>query len=81
MQTTVGISPKTILAGVLPAVGTVLAILIAWAVTGELDRQELIVGLTGLSSAIVAAAGAYLGQPGQVAPAPADEARDIHEVT
>lgn len=78
---TVGLSPKTILAGVLPAVGTILAVLITWGVTGELDRAELVIALTGFSSALVAALGAWAADPGDVQP-PTDaalERRDLHE--
>jgi hypothetical protein len=60
------ISPKTILAAVLPTLGGILAVGIQWAVTGELDKPELITALTAFGSALVAGLGAYLGEPGQV---------------
>lgn len=41
------------LKAILPAVGTVIAVLIQWGATGEFDRAELVTALTGLTSALV----------------------------
>jgi hypothetical protein len=65
-EKTDGLSPKTILAAVLPSIGTVLAILIQWVVTGELNRPELVTALVGFSGALLSVIGAYLGAPGAV---------------
>ena len=60
------ISPKTILAAVVPTLGGLVAVAIEWAVTGHLDRLELTTALTAFGSALVAGLGAYVGAPGQV---------------
>jgi len=39
---------------VLPFLGTALAVLVQWAVTGEFDRAELATALTGAVAAITA---------------------------
>jgi hypothetical protein len=77
---TVGLSPKTIIAGVLPALATVVGVLISWLVTGELDKQELVLALTGFSSAILSALGAYVADPGDVQVVdPGLERHDLHD--
>jgi VIT1/CCC1 family predicted Fe2+/Mn2+ transporter len=38
---------------IVPAVATILAVAIQWAVTGEFDRAELATALTGLLAAVV----------------------------
>lgn len=63
---TMGLSPKAILATSLPAMGTLIALLISWGVTGEIDRQELVIALSGLSGSVLAGVGAWLGVPGMV---------------
>lgn len=63
---TVGISPKARLAALIPAFGSVVAILIQWAITGEYDRSELVTTVTGLSASLLAFLGAWLGSPGVV---------------
>lgn len=63
---TEGVSPKTILAGVIPSVITVAAVVIQWVVTGEFDRAELATSLTGFVTALGAAAGAWAASPGVV---------------
>lgn len=63
---TVGTSPKAILAAMLPAVGTVVAVAVQWIVTGEYDRAELVTSLTGLVAAAVGGLGAWAGSPGTV---------------
>jgi hypothetical protein len=60
------LSPKTILAAVVPTLGGLIAVAIEWAVTGHLDRLELTTALTAFGSALVAGLGAYVGAPGQV---------------
>lgn len=68
---TKGTSPKAILAAALPAIGTVLAVLILWVVTGEFDKAELATSLTGLVGSLTAGFGAWLGNPGTVVVDPA----------
>lgn len=63
---TVGVSPKAILAAVIPAAGSLIAVAIQWAVTGELDRAELVTALTGFSAALLAGLAAWAGKPGMV---------------
>lgn len=63
---TSGISPKAKLAALIPFLATLAAIGVQWLVTGEYDRAELVTSLTGLSGAILAFVGAWLGQPGDV---------------
>lgn len=63
---TVGTSPKAVLAALLPAVGTVLAVVVQWLISGEFDRAELVTSLSGLIAAAVGGFGAYLGSPGTV---------------
>ena len=60
------ISPKAILAAVVPTLGGLVAVGIEWAITGHLDRLELTTALTAFGSALVAGIGAYVGAPGQV---------------
>jgi hypothetical protein len=60
------VSPKTIVAAVLPAVVTVLAVLIQWGVTGEFSRPELATAITGLVTSIATGVGAWLAEPGEV---------------
>jgi hypothetical protein len=67
---TIGVSPKTALAGIVPAVGTILAVVVTGLITGEFDRTEEVEAATGLVAAVVAAASAYLGSPGDVVYAP-----------
>jgi hypothetical protein len=67
MATPGTISPKTILAAVLPTLGGIIAVGIQWGVTGEFDRAELATALTAAGTALVAGLGAYLGAPGEVA--------------
>lgn len=59
-------SPKTIAAGLVPAVLALAAVGVQWVATGEFDRAELATALTGLLAAVGAAVGAYLARPGVV---------------
>lgn len=63
---TEGISPKAALAGAVPALGTLLTVLVTGFVTGEFDRTEEVEAITGLLAALVAGLSAYLGSPGDV---------------
>jgi hypothetical protein len=63
---TQGTSPKTVLAACLPAIGTVVAVLLQWVITGELNRPELVTAITGASASMFAGLGAWLGHPGTV---------------
>jgi len=60
------ISPKAILAAVVPTLGGLLAVAVEWGISGRLDRLELTTALTAFASALVAGIGAYVGAPGQV---------------
>jgi hypothetical protein len=59
------ISPKAVLAFLLPAIGTLVLALVNEYVTVHLDTT-LKVAIVGLVNAILAAAGAYVGKPGSV---------------
>jgi hypothetical protein len=72
---TVGLSPKALLAGAIPALGTLLTVLITALISGELDRSELTIAAVGFSGSLVAALGAYLGAPGDVRYRPASAPR------
>src|ERR1044072_1055994 len=60
------ISPKAILAATLPAVATLVAVIVQWAVTGEFDKAELTTAIVGVVTSALSGLGAYLGAPGQV---------------
>ena len=60
------VSPKVILAAVLPTLGGILAVAIQWGVTGQFNRPELITALTAFGAALVSGIGAYIGAPGEV---------------
>lgn len=61
------ISPKAILATALPAIATLAAVLIQWAVSGEFDKAELATAVSGVVASLLSGLGAYLGAPGEVA--------------
>lgn len=63
---TIGISPKAILAAILPALGGVLAVGIQWIATGEFNRPELATALSSVVASLLAFFGAWLGKPGAV---------------
>ena len=60
------VSPKTIVAAVMPATVALVSVLIWWAATGELNRPELAVALTGVATSVLTGLGAYLAEPGEV---------------
>lgn len=62
---TVGISPKAILAAVLPTLGGLVAIGVQWIATGDLDRNELATAVGAVVASLLAFAGAYAGKPGE----------------
>ena len=66
MATPGTISPKAILAFVVPTLGGLIAVGIQWGVTGAFDKAELVTALTAVGSALVAGLGAYAGAPGAV---------------
>jgi len=66
MASATTISPKTILATAIPAISTLAAVLIQWAVTGEFDKAELTTAIVGVASSLLSGLGAYLGAPGNV---------------
>jgi hypothetical protein len=59
------ISPKAILALILPAVGTLVLALVNEFIVVHVDTT-LKIAIVGLVNALLAAAGAYLGKPGSV---------------
>jgi hypothetical protein len=59
------VSPKALLALVLPAVGTLVLALVNTYVTIHLDTS-LKIAVVGVVNALLAAAGAYVGKPGSV---------------
>lgn len=59
------ISPKAILALVLPAVGTLVLALVNEYVTVHMDTT-LKVAIVGVVNSLLAALGAYVGKPGEV---------------
>jgi capsular polysaccharide biosynthesis protein len=65
MATPQTISPKTVLALVFPAVGTLVLALVNEFVVVHLD-STIKVAVVGVVNAALAALGAYLGAPGQV---------------
>lgn len=62
----VGISPKAILAAVLPTLGGLIAVGVQWAVTGTFDKAELATALTAVGAALVSFLGAWAASPGNV---------------
>jgi hypothetical protein len=68
---TVGVSPKTKLAAALPFIGSLLFVVVHWAITGEWNKVETEGAVVGLVSALLAFAGAWLGAPGAVVEQPA----------
>ena len=66
MATAGTISPKAILATALPALATLAAVIIQWAVSGEFDKAELATAVSGVVASLLSGLGAYLGAPGQV---------------
>jgi hypothetical protein len=61
------ISPKAILAAALPALATLAAVIVQWAISGEFNKPELTTAIVGVVSALLSGLGAYLGAPGTVA--------------
>lgn len=62
---TVGISPKAVLAFLLPAIGTLVLAVLDQVLTPNMD-PSLKIAIVGLANAILAFAGAYAGSPGAV---------------
>jgi hypothetical protein len=63
---TEGLSPKAVLAAVLPTLGGVVAVAVQWVATGEFDRAELATALSAVSASALAFLGAYLARSGRV---------------
>lgn len=61
-----GISPKAILAAVLPASAGLIVVVTTWVATGEFDRSELSLTVGSILSAALGALGASLGSTGTV---------------
>ncbi len=64
---TVGLSPKALLAFLLPLLAAVGGALSSWIVTGDFNNAEIRTAAGGLVSSGLALLGAYVGQPGPVA--------------
>lgn len=64
-KTTVGFSPKAMLAFILPALGTLVLALINVILGPDID-PSLKVAIVGFVNACLAFAGAYVGKPGTV---------------
>jgi hypothetical protein len=64
---TKGISPKAVLAAVFPMVGTAVMALLHGTLDPAMD-PTLVAGIVGVVDALLALAGAYLGNPGNVVP-------------
>lgn len=67
---TQGISPKAVLAAVLPTLGGLVAVLVQWIATGTFDRAELGTAVGAVLASLLAFAGAYAAAPGDVRPKP-----------
>jgi hypothetical protein len=63
-----GISPKAVLACLLPSISTLVYVLIAWAFTGEFGAAETRTAITGAATSLLALVGAYVAPPGDVTP-------------
>jgi len=63
---TAGISPKAILAAVLPTLGGFVAVLVQYIASGEFDRAELATAVGATLAALLAFIGAWSGKPGTV---------------
>jgi hypothetical protein len=59
------ISPKAVLAALLPATGGLVAVIVQWVASGEFDRSELATAIGSLIAAALAFAGAWAGEPGE----------------
>jgi hypothetical protein len=76
MATATTLSPKAILAATLPALATLAAVIVQWAVTGEFDKAELTTAIVGVVTSALSGLGAYLGAPGNVQ-VPAEVTADV----
>jgi len=76
MATATTLSPKAILAATLPALATLAAVIVQWAVTGEFDKAELTTAIVGVVTSALSGLGAYLGAPGNVQ-VPAEVKADV----
>lgn len=65
---TVGLSPKTILAFLVPLVSAGIASVGSYLATSDWNPTETRTLLTGAGAAFVAGAAAFLGSPGNVVP-------------
>lgn len=66
MPVTNGISPKALLAAVVPTLGGVVAVVVQWIATGVFDRAELATACGTVLAASLAFIGAWAGSPGDV---------------
>lgn len=77
-EKTVGLSPKAVLAAILPTLGGIVAVLVEWVATGALDRLELATAVSAVAAAVLAFLGAYVGSPGLTVP-PDRDVEHSHE--
>lgn len=64
---TQGLSPKAILAFLFPFLSALAVSVISWIATGDFSDNEIRTALGGLVASALAAVGAYVGKPGDVA--------------
>lgn len=65
-MTTIGLSPKAVLAFALPLIAAIAASIADWAVSGQFEVTTIRTALAGLIASGLALLGAYLGKPGNV---------------
>jgi hypothetical protein len=61
-----GLSPKALVAGLVPALGTLVAVGVEWVATGALDRLELATAASGAGTALLTFLAAWAAGPGDV---------------
>lgn len=77
-MTTIGLSPKTVLAFLFPLIAALGTAAASWVVTGDFNDTEIRAALGGVILSGVAALGAYRGDPGNMAPAVLEPGSDEH---
>ena len=61
-----GLSPKAVLAFLMPLVVTLSATLVSWIVTGSFNEAEFRTAIGGAVASVLAGVGAYTAHPGTV---------------
>lgn len=67
MQTTIGLSPKAVLAFLLPLIAAFGGTVSTWITSGTFNAAEIKTAVAGLIASGLALLGAYLAPPGEVA--------------